>query len=111
MTSDTGTNGNGNGMTVKELITDLTTKLDAYAATAAALKVDVAVHAAGDGHPGLAVSLKEVSNKIDGIAISMAERKGERAGNDRTWKVIASLMSLPGIGALVAILTGNTPGN
>lgn len=114
------TDTNSNGKTVKELINDLGGRVEAYTnaqnATNASLQSQItavttaqAVHEAGDGHPALTLGLKRVEDKLDSMLLSLAENRGERKANDRTWKIIATVASIPGIGALLALLLGFDP--
>lgn len=73
-------NGSATGLTVKEMLGNLTD--DTTEIRAGLTKLDLA------------------------LAVHIAEARGERNGGDRTWKIIASLAGLPGVGALVALLMG-----
>lgn len=114
------TETNGNGKTVKEMVSDLSGRVEAYAAAQnaaiASLQTQVnavsttqAVHEAGDGHAGLKGGLKRVEDKLDNIALAMAEKRGEERANARAWKIIAAVASIPGVSALLAVLLGFDP--
>lgn len=107
------------GATVKELINGLSGKFDAYALAQAAqnasfqsqisdLRVGLESHKAGEGHDAQLRELALLRQSVDNLATSSAEQRGERRGSERVWKIVYTLMSLPGVGAIVALIL-NTP--
>ena len=108
---------NGNGSTVKEMVRGLTDRVEAYMNGQTAqnahlqeqisqLRVDQAVHSAGDGHINLANSLTTANSKLDTLISNQAEKRGEDRANARAWKIIAAVASIPGVSALAAIIFG-----